>query len=88
MAGVPTGIRTYLDNAAKASGRSEKEMLAKLSKSGLKAHGELRSHAMEALGLGHGHANALAAYYLKPEWQSGAATVKKATPRKRATAIK
>ncbi len=31
MAGVPTGIRTYLDNAAKASGRSEKEMLAKLS---------------------------------------------------------
>ena len=88
MAGMPTGIRTYLDNAAKASGKSEKEMLAVLSKSRLKAHGELRSHAMEALGLGHGHANALAAYYLKPEWQSGAATVKKATPRKRATAIK
>ena len=75
MAGMPAGIRTYVDNAAKASGKSEKEMLAVLSKSGLKTHGELRSHAMEALGLGHGHANALAAYYLKPEWQAGATSV-------------
>jgi|LauGreSuBDMM15SN_2_FD.fasta_scaffold27580_1 hypothetical protein len=88
MAGMPTGIRTYLDNAAKASGRSEKEMLAVLSKSGLKAHGELRSHAMEALGLGHGHANALAAYYLKPECQSGPAAVKKAATKKKAPAKK
>ena len=88
MAGMPTGIRTYLDNAAKASGKSEKEMLAVLSKSGLKAHGELRSHAMEALGLGHGHANALAAYYLKPECQSGPAAVKKAATKKKAPAKK
>jgi hypothetical protein len=88
MASMPAGLRTYLDNASKACGNSEKEMLAVLSKSGLKRHGELRSHAMEALGLGHGHANALAAYFLKPEWKSGSAAVKKATPRKRATAIK
>jgi hypothetical protein len=81
MSEMPAGIRTYLDNATKASGKSEKDMLAVLSKSGLKTHGELRSHAMEALGLGHGHANALAAYYLKPEWQTkgpGAAAMKKA----------
>ena len=81
MPDMPAGIRTYLDNASKASGKTEKEMLAVLSKSGLKTHGDLRSHAMEALGLGHGHANALAAYYLKPEWQTqapGAAALKKA----------
>ncbi len=88
MAGMPAGIRTYLDNASKASGKSEKEMLAVLSKSGLKTHGELRSHAMEALGLGHGHANALVAYYLKPDWQSGAAAVKKAATKKKAPAKK
>jgi hypothetical protein len=90
MAGMPAGIRTYLDNASKASGKSEKEMLAVLSKSGLKTHGELRNHAMEALGLGHGHANALAAYYLKPEWQSGAAAaaVKKAATKKKAPTTK
>lgn len=91
MAGMPAGIRTYLDNAQTASGKSEKEMLAVLSKSGLKTHGELRCHAMEALGLGHGHANALAAYYLKPEWQTkapGVAAVKKAATAKRAPAKK
>jgi hypothetical protein len=84
MASMPAGIRTYLDNASRASGKSEKQMLAVLSKTGLKTHGELRSHAMEALGLGHGHANALAACYLKQEWQSGAAAVKKAAPKNKA----
>lgn len=79
-------MRTYLDNASRACGNSEKEMLAVLYKSGLKTHGELRSHAMEALGLGHAHANAQAAYFSKPEWQSGSAAVKKATPKNKAPA--
>jgi hypothetical protein len=78
MSEMPAGVRVYLDNASKVSGKSEAEMLAVLSKSGLKKHGELRSHAMEALGLGHGHANNLAAYYLKPEWQKAGAAPKKA----------
>jgi hypothetical protein len=77
------GTRAYLNNAWKVSGKTEKEMLALLSKSGLKTHREVRSHAMEALGLGHRHANALAACYLKQEWQSGAAAVKKAAPKRR-----
>jgi hypothetical protein len=72
MSHMPPGIRTYIDNAAKASGKTEAHLLAVLSESGLKKHGELRAHAMEALGLGHGHANALAAYYLKPDWQTSA----------------
>jgi len=88
MASMPAGVRTYLDNASKASGRSEKEMLTVLSRSGLKTHGELRSHAMAALGIGHGHANALAACYLKPEWQTGVEVLKKAAPKKKAAANK
>ena len=68
-ASMPAGIRTYVDNAAAASGRTEAQMLAVLKKSGLSKHAELRAFAMEQMGLGHGHANALAAYYLKPEWQ-------------------
>lgn len=69
MSDIPAGIRTYIDNAAKASGKSEAQMLAVLKKSGLTKHGELLAHAKEALGIGHGHANALVAYYLKPEWR-------------------
>lgn len=88
MTSMPAGIRTYLDNASRASGKSETEMLAALSKSGLRTHGELRSQAMEALGLGHGHANALAVCYLKPEWQPGAAAVKKAAPQNKALVVR
>jgi hypothetical protein len=46
MASMPAGIRTYLSNASKVSGKSEKETLAVLSESGLKTYGDLRSHAM------------------------------------------
>lgn len=92
MSVMPPGIRVYLDNASRASGKTESEMLAVLSKSGLKKHGDLRAHAMEAMGLGHGHANALAAYHLKPEWQTAAPkpapAVKKAAAKKAAPAKK
>src|ERR1043165_7950453 len=69
MSEMPPGFRIYLANATKLTRKSELDMLLVLSKSGLKKHGELREHAMESLGLGHGHANALAAYYLRPDWQ-------------------
>jgi hypothetical protein len=86
MSHMPPGIRTYVDNASKASGKSEKEMLAVLSKSGLKTHGDLRAYAIKALGIGHGHANALTAYYLKPEWQTSAPKPSKKAPAKKAAA--
>jgi hypothetical protein len=60
------GFQTYLANAEKASGRTYDDMSLVLSQSGLKKHGELRSHLMDKLSLGHGHANAVVAIWLMP----------------------
>jgi hypothetical protein len=60
------GFQTYLTNAETASGRTYDDFHLVLSKSGLKKHGELRSHLMEKMGLGHGHANAVVAIWLMP----------------------
>lgn len=60
------GFQTYLANAEKASGKTYEDFSLVLSKSGLKKHGELRSHLMEKMGLGHGHANAVTAIWLLP----------------------
>ena len=60
------GVQTYLANAEKASGKTYEHFSLVLSKSGLKKHGELRSHLMKAMGLGHGHANAVTAIWLMP----------------------
>lgn len=60
------GFQTYLANAETASGKTYDDFALVLSKSGLKKHGELRSHLMDKLGLGHGHANAVTAIWLMP----------------------
>lgn len=60
------GFQTYLTNAEKASGKTYEDFSLVLSKSGLKKHGELRSHLMETMDLGHGHANAVTAIWLMP----------------------
>ncbi len=60
------GFQTYLSNAEKASGKTYEDFSLVLSKSGLRKHGELRSHLMEKMGLGHGHANAVVAVWLMP----------------------
>ena len=60
------GFQTYLANAERASGRTYDDMSLVLSESGLKKHGELRSHLMDRLSLGHGHANAVVAIWLLP----------------------
>jgi len=60
------GFQTYLANAEKASGKTYDDMALVLSQSGLKKHGELRSHLMEKMALGHGHANAVVAIWLLP----------------------
>jgi hypothetical protein len=53
------GFQSYLGSAEKSSGKTFDDMELVLSKSGLKTHGELRSHLMDKMGLGHGHANAV-----------------------------
>ena len=73
------GFQTYLANAEKASGKTYEDMALVLSKSGLKKHGELRSHLMEKMGLGHGHANAVVAIWLLPG-SGGPALAKEAEP--------
>lgn len=59
------GFRTYLENAEKASGKTYDDFAKTLAKSGLAKHGELRAHLMEKASLGHGHANAIVAIWLK-----------------------
>ncbi len=61
------GFQIYLTNAEKASGKTYNDMALVLSKSGLKKHGELRSHLMARMGLGHGHANAIVGIWLQPD---------------------
>lgn len=72
------GFQTYLANAEKASGRTYDDMSLVLSQSGLKKHGELRSHLMDKLSLGHGHANAVVAIWLMPGNGGPALAVEKA----------
>ena len=53
------GYQSYLSSAEKSSGRGYDDFALVLSASGLKTHRDLRSHLMEKMGLGHGHANAV-----------------------------
>ena len=75
------GFQVYLANAEKASGKTYDDMALVLSKSGLKKHGELRSHLMDQMGLGHGHANAVVAIWLQQDTPAKG-VVKKAAPKK------
>jgi hypothetical protein len=75
------GFQTYLANAEKASGRTYDDMSLVLSQSGLKKHGELRSHLMDRLALGHGQADAVVAIWLLPGNGGPALAVEK-TPAK------
>ena len=77
------GFQVYLANAEKASGKTYDDMALVLSESGLKKHGELRSHLMDEMGLGHGHANAVVAIWLKQD-EPAKGSMKKAAPAKKA----
>ena len=59
------GFKTYLENAEKASGKTYDDFAKVLARSNLAKHGDLRAHLMEQTGLGHGHANAVVAIWLK-----------------------
>ena len=76
------GFKTYLENAEKASGRTYDDFAKVLAKSNLAKHGDLRAHLMEQTGLGHGHANAVVAIWLKFNEAGAVAPAKKAAAKK------
>ncbi|MDZ4761186.1 MAG: DUF4287 domain-containing protein [Alphaproteobacteria bacterium] len=82
MADLSNAFRVYLDNAEKNSGKSIAQLHAMLKKSGLEKHGELLTWLKTETGLGHGHANAVVATYLKPGFRSSAASAKKPAVKK------
>lgn len=84
------GFKTYLANAETASGKTYDDFDKLLGRSGLSKHGDLRAHLMEKTGLGHGHANAVVAIWLKHTNTGVAAPAKKASkaPTKKAPAKK
>ncbi len=59
------GFKTYLENAETASGKAYDDFAKTLAKSSLTKHRDLRAHLVEKTGLGHGHANAVVAIWLK-----------------------
>jgi Domain of unknown function (DUF4287) len=85
------GFKTYLENAEKASVKTYEDFAKVLGGSGLAKHGELRAYLMEKAGLGHGHANAVVAIWLKhtndarPAAPPRKAATKKAPAKKPAT---
>jgi hypothetical protein len=64
---------TQLRNIESKTGRSLQQLRELLAGSGLEKHGELRSFAMDKLGLGYGDANTLVHLALASDGQSAAA---------------
>jgi hypothetical protein len=62
-----TGPRSYFPSIEKTYGKPIDEWLALLPDAGTTKHGELVNWLKAEHGMGHGHANALVAVYLKPE---------------------
>ena len=61
-----TGPRSYFPSIEKTYGRPIDEWMALLPTAGVTRHGELVTWLKDEHGMGHGHANALVAVYLKP----------------------
>lgn len=62
-----TGPRSYFPSIEKRYGRPIEEWMALLPQAGTTKHMELVAWLKAEHGMGHGHANALVAVYLKPE---------------------
>ena len=73
MSSLDKARDTQLRNIEAKTGRSLADLRALLAASGLARHGELRSFAMEKLGLGYGDANTLVHLALASDGQSAAA---------------
>ncbi len=72
MSSLDQARATQLRNIETKTGKSLQELRSMISASGLVKHGELRSFAMEKLGLGYGDANTLVHLALASDGQSAA----------------
>jgi hypothetical protein len=72
MSSLDQARATQLRNIETKTGKSLQELRSTIKASGLAKHGELRSFAMEKLGLGYGDANALVHLALASDGQSAA----------------
>ncbi len=72
MSNLDQARATQIANIEKKTGKSLAALRKALEGSGRSKHGELRSWAMEAFGLGHGDANTLVHIALKTDGQSAA----------------
>ena len=73
MSSLDQARDTQLRNIEARTGQTLEQLRSLLAGSGLTRHGELRSFAMEKLGLGHGDANTLVHLALASDGQSAAA---------------
>ena len=73
MSSLDQARDTQLRNIEARTGQTLAQLRSLLAGSGLTRHGELRSFAMEKLGLGHGDANTLVHLALASDGQSAAA---------------
>ena len=72
MSSLDQARDTQLKNIETKTGRTLAQLRTLLTRSGLAKHGELRSFAMEKLGLGYGDANTLVHLALASDGQSAA----------------
>jgi hypothetical protein len=79
MSSVEQAYQTQLKNIQTKTGQTLDELKAIIRASGLTKHGEIRDMLKRDLGLGHGDANTLVHFYLKPDGER-AAEAKGATP--------
>jgi hypothetical protein len=66
MTSVDQAYETQLKNIQTKTGKTLEQLYAIIRKSGLTKHGEIRDMLKRDLGLGHGDANTLALFFLKP----------------------
>ncbi len=78
MSSVDQAYETQLKNIQTKTGKTLDQLYAVIQKSGLDKHGEIRDMLKRDLGLGHGDANTLARFYLKP----AAEPVRRRAPRR------
>jgi hypothetical protein len=66
MSSADKALETQLKNIQTRSGKPLDQLYALLRKTQLAKHGELRDWLKNELGMGHGDANTVVTYYLKP----------------------